>query len=195
MSIKMQPHGHDLASCEFRIIAEISRNDRITCYVPNRGGIYCANSSSDYFLGSPAYAITEEKEKDIQILVKIMGTSSIAENMADMMVTTCIAQERQIHPNMPKKVEYAISNVIRQAVIENASELDSMVVPLYDKYYTHSEIKELIKFFSSPVGKKHTSTMKPMMQDIIPIAQEWGKKVGTIAAKRAEQELKRYGYK
>lgn len=96
---------------------------------------------------------------------------------------------------MPKKIEYAISNVIHQVVLEHASELDRMTLPLYDKYYTHEDIKELIKFFSSPIGKKYSSVLKPMMQDMMPIAQEWGKKIGVISAMRVELELKRYGYK
>ncbi|MDA8338856.1 MAG: DUF2059 domain-containing protein [Nitrospiraceae bacterium] len=144
---------------------------------------------------SLSYAITESKERDIQKLLKIMGTSSIVQEMSDVLVATVITQEKQSYPNMPKKIEHAISNIIHQVVLEHASELDRMIVPLYDKYYTHEEIKELIKFFNSQIGKKYSSVLKPMMQDMFPIAQEWGKKIGAIAAQRVEQELKRYGYK
>lgn len=146
-------------------------------------------------LPAPVYAVTEAKERDIQKLLKIMGTSSLAQEMADMMVTTVIAQEKQRYPSMPKKIEHSISNIIHQVVLEHSSELDRMTLPLYDKYYTHEEIKELIKFFSSPIGRKYSSVLKPMMQDMIPISQEWGQKVGAITAQRVEQELKKYGYK
>lgn len=144
---------------------------------------------------SSAYAITEAKERDIQKLLKIMGTQSLVREMSDMLVTTVIAQEKQRYPNMPKKIEHVISNVIHQVVLEHSSELDRMILPLYDKYYTHEEIKELIKFFSSPIGRKYSSVLKPMMQDMIPISQEWGQKIGAITAQRVEQELKKYGYK
>jgi hypothetical protein len=140
----------------------------------------------------PAHAITEAKEKDIQTLLKIMGVSSI---MADMLVTTVINQEKKRYPDLPKNVEYALSKAIHDVVIDHAPELNKMAAPLYDKYYTHNEIKQLIKFFSSPIGRKYLTVAGPMMQDMIPIAQAWGEKIGPIVAKRAEQELKKYGYK
>ncbi|MCC7004988.1 DUF2059 domain-containing protein [Candidatus Nomurabacteria bacterium] len=65
----------------------------------------------------------------------------------------------------------------------------------YDKYYTHKEIKELIVFFNSAVGKKYSSVLMPMTQEILPIAQKWVQKVGLLAAKRLEQELAKFGYK
>lgn len=143
---------------------------------------------------SPAYAITKAKEKDIQALLKIKGTQSFTQRMADMMVANIIAQEKQRYPNMPKKIEYAISNAVQQVMLEHAPELEKMIVPLYDKHYTHSEIKELIKFFSTPIGKKYSIVAELLMQDMMPIAQKWGEKIAPIMVRRVEQELKRYGY-
>lgn len=79
--------------------------------------------------------------------------------------------------------------------MEHAPELDSMTLPLYDKYYTHEDIKNLIKFFRSPVGKKYTAVSGAMMKDMIPIAQAWGQKNGAIMAEKAKNELEKYGYK
>ena len=142
-----------------------------------------------------AYAITPEKQKDIKELLVLMGNSSIAEEMANSMVSIAIAQEKKRYPNLPKNVEYAVSKAIYDVVIENSSELDALMIPLYDKYYTNKEIKDLIVFFKTPAGRKYASVLTPMMQEIIPIAQTWGNKVGPIAAKRAEKELAKHGYK
>ena len=148
-----------------------------------------------FSLISPSFATTESKEKDIIILLEAMGISSMAEQMADAMVTMAITQEKKRNPNLPKNVEHALSQAIYDVVIENAHELDVMLIPLYDKYYTHKEINELIIFFNSTVGKKYSSVLMPMTQEMLPIAQKWGQKVGPLAAKRAEQELAKFGYK
>ena len=96
---------------------------------------------------------------------------------------------------MPKNVERAISSIIRNITLNQAPELFKMTSPLYDKYYTHSEIKELIKFFSSPIGQKYNAVLQPMMNDMIPVAQKWGEKLGPIAAKEVVKELRKLGYK
>lgn len=146
-------------------------------------------------LSFSGFAMTTEKEKDLQKLMELLDVSSMPEQMADIMITNIIAQEKKRMPNMPKNVESAISNVIRNVTLKHGPELFKMVSPLYDKYYTHSEIKELIKFFSSPIGRKYNAVLQPMMNDIIPVAQQWGKKIGPIAAQEVVKELKKMGYK
>lgn len=146
-------------------------------------------------LAAPAQAITEEKEKDIKILLGLMGISSMGEQMADMLVTGNVSQEKKRYPGMPKKVEFALSKAMRDVVLERIHEMDRLTVPTYDKYYTHAEITQLIAFFSSPVGRKYSAVLGPMTQELLPIAQDWAKRIAPIMAKRAEQELRRYGYK
>jgi hypothetical protein len=136
-----------------------------------------ANAVLVFFLcvvTASAYAITPGKEKDINTLQALMGNSSMAEEMANTMVSISISQEKKRYPNMSKKVEHTLSQAIYDVVTAHAYELDEMMIPLYDKYYTHQEIKDLIVFFNTPTGKKYASVLTPMMQDIVPIAQEWG---------------------
>jgi hypothetical protein len=143
----------------------------------------------------PASAITEAKEKDLKALFEVMGINSFAKDMADTMVTSAITQEKQRYPNLPKDAEHALSKAIYEAVISHSSELDTMILPLYDKYYTHDDIKQLYVFFTSPVGQKYSAVVKPMAQDMMQVGQAWGKKIGPIAAKAAERELVKHGYK
>lgn len=147
------------------------------------------------FLSFSSNAVTPEKDQDLRQLMELLDVSAMPEQMAEMMITGVIAQERKRIPNMPKNVEQVISTTIRSVVLKEAPELFEMVEPLYDKYYTHSEIKELIKFFSSPIGRKYNAVVQPMMQDIIPIAQKWGAKIGPIAAREVERKLNKLGYK
>lgn len=146
------------------------------------------------FMSTSSYAITQEKERDIQRLMKLLDVSAMPEQMAEMLVINVIAQERKKYPNMSAKVEHSISSIIRNIVLKQAPELFKMVAPLYDKYYTHSEIRQLIEFFDSPIGRKYSAVLQPMMQDMIPVAQKWGDKFGPVAAMEVEKELKKLGY-
>lgn len=139
-------------------------------------------------------AMTPEKREDLRVLLGLLDVSLMPEQMADMMVTQSIIQERKRSPNMSKEVEGIISSVIRNVVLEKAPELFLMVEPLYGKYYTHAEIRDLIQFFDSPTGRKYNAVLQPMMNDMMPIAQKWGQELGPVAAKKVVKELKKRGY-
>lgn len=87
-----------------------------------------------------ALAVTESKEKDIGTLMELLGVSSMAQEMADMMVTIVITKEKERNPRLPKKAEYIISQAVHDVLLQHANELFKMTAPLYDKYYTHSEV-------------------------------------------------------
>lgn len=143
---------------------------------------------------APCFSATTEKERDIQHLMTLLDIASMPEQMADIAITNALVIERKRFPDMPKEVEDTISRVIKNQVLKYGPELFQSLTPLYDKYYTHSEIKELIKFFGSPVGRKYSAVYMPMMNDSIPVAQAWGNKFGPRTAKEVGKELKRLGY-
>lgn len=45
-------------------------------------------------------------------------------------------------------------------------ELLEMNVPVFDRYFTHAEIKELLKFFSSPLGIKWNYSLPGMANEL-----------------------------
>jgi hypothetical protein len=50
--------------------------------------------------------------------------------------------------------------------------LEEIYYPLYDKYYTESELKDLIVFYSSPTGKKVIENMTPFFVEAMKSSQE-----------------------
>jgi hypothetical protein len=70
------------------------------------------------------------------------------------------------------------------------SSLIELEIPLFDKYYTQSEIEQLITFYKSPIGQKFAKVQAPMTVESTKIGAEWGKTVG----KKIIAELKKEGY-
>lgn len=146
---------------------------------------------------SSSLAITEAKEKDIRILFKAMGLNSIISDAADASVVFVIGQEKQANPNLSKKAEYEISQAVHDITMADMADLEVLSVPIYDKYYTHEEIKQLTVFFDSPVGRKYSAVSSLMMQDLLLLGQQNSKKkkTGVKQARAVEEILKKYGYK
>lgn len=57
-------------------------------------------------------------------------------------------------------------------------EMLDLIIPLYTKYYTDEELKQLLAFYKTPVGKKVIETLPLLTQESVAIGQEWGKRIG-----------------
>jgi uncharacterized protein len=62
-----------------------------------------------------------------------------------------------------------------------SKDFDALLPSLYDKMakvymeiYTHEEVKQILKFYDSPVGKKMTAKSSELTQKNMDVAQEWG---------------------
>ncbi|MCT4615543.1 MAG: DUF2059 domain-containing protein [Marinifilaceae bacterium] len=59
-----------------------------------------------------------------------------------------------------------------------ASSIDQlivMLVPVYKKYLTESDLDELIKFYNSDIGKKFSKINPIITSESIMVGKEWGK--------------------
>jgi hypothetical protein len=72
----------------------------------------------------------------------------------------------------------------------NIDDLLFACIPAYDKYYTQSEIRQLIAFYESPIGRKMVEVAPLLAQETMIIGQKWGEKLGQDIV----NELIREGY-
>ena len=56
-------------------------------------------------------------------------------------------------------------------------------VPIYQKYFTHEEIKEMLKFYKSPLGKKIAENAQNLASDGMKIGEDWGMEIQSIMMK------------
>lgn len=66
-------------------------------------------------------------------------------------------------------------------------DLAEMLIPVYQKYMTLDDLKELIKFYESPVGKKFAKNTPMITQESMQIGQQWGMKIGENFARKMEE--------
>lgn len=68
--------------------------------------------------------------------------------------------------------------------------LINMTVPIYEKYYSDAEIKQLIDFYRSDIGKKVVLVTPMIMQESMQLGQTWGKDI----AEKLQSRLREKGY-
>jgi len=64
------------------------------------------------------------------------------------------------------------------------TDLVKMLVPVYKKHLTESDIDGLIKFYRSPIGQKFAKKTPLITQESMQVGQQWGMAIGqNFAAK------------
>jgi uncharacterized protein len=72
----------------------------------------------------------------------------------------------------------------------NTEPLDDTVVLLYDKYFTQDEIREFIRFYETPAGRKLAATAPAIVQDSM---QQFAGR-GPALVQKAMERLRTSGY-
>ncbi len=85
-----------------------------------------------------------------------------------------------------------LSLVKRQVSAEGG--LMDRVVPLYDKHYTQNEIRKLIQFYETPLGKKVSALRPQIAKEGMVVAEEWVNFLEPLLVSALSKKLKEAGY-
>lgn len=121
-----------------------------------------------------------EKINNIRKLLDITGSRSLSRKI----ITQLINSFKSEYPQVPAKFWDAFVDEIKP------EEMIDEYIPIYSKYFTNEEIKEIIAFYETPLGKKTLSVIPQISQESAAI----GLKYGRQAAERALEKLKAEGY-
>ncbi len=121
------------------------------------------------------------KSADIRTLL----TLTQAGEMAVQMMQEMLNSYRQGLPQVPDEFWVGFAKKIK------TEDLVEMLVPIYDRHLTHSEVVALIGFFEGPVGKKLLSVQPSIMRESMQVGQQWGEKIGN----EVTAELQKKGYR
>lgn len=86
--------------------------------------------------------------------------------------------------------EQIMQNIPLTKRADFSKEFDASLPALYDKLvkvymeaYTHDEVKEMLKFYESPIGKKISSSAAEVYKKSTEAGQEWGTDLQSVMMK------------
>ncbi len=122
--------------------------------------------------------IDAAKAADIRTLLELAGTRELIQESFGGSLT----QIRPLVKNSLPAGDYREKLLdLFFAKFESKVDLNeflNMAVPVYDKYFTHDELKQLIQFYQTPTGKKAISTLPKLTAELREIGQKWGEQIG-----------------
>ena len=112
-------------------------------------------------ISSPVFAqLTPQHEKDIRRLMELTEVGKTVEAGSRLLLS------EQINPEGPIELYNAIKARFKSELFIEA------IVLVHAKYWSHSDTRALIAFYSTPLGKKMTSIQPKMIEDFIEAGLE-----------------------
>ena len=119
-------------------------------------------------LSAQVRAQSAAKHDDITQLLTLTGARAIGLRTA----TQVLEMYKTTHTDIPAEVW---QEIVRDAEARVEGFVTERLVPIYDKHLSHEDIKGLIGFYESPLGKKLLQVMPVMSHESMLAGQAWGR--------------------
>jgi hypothetical protein len=142
--------------------------------------------------------LTQEKKDATKELISLTGAAQMGELFGKAFVQQMTNILKKTNPKIDPRafeiLEKEVMGLIHEEMVEKES-LQELIYPIYHKYLTLEEIKELVRFYKTPLGKKAISVMPKMTQEAMQAGQAWGQSLGPVIQQRVRTRFEKEGIK
>jgi hypothetical protein len=136
---------------------------------------------------SPA-AIATAKE-----IVKIRGGDALFGSFIPGDIEQAKAKFEKQNPALGKDLNI-VAGKLRTELGPRIHEVNDEVAKAYASHFTESELKEMLAFYNSPVGRKMTTEEPKALAQGMNFAQEWAQKFSDVVLSKYRSEMKKLGH-
>lgn len=151
-------------------------------------------------MGSTAQAQSTQAQKPsaqemavAKELTLLIGADDLAKPLMAGVVEQAKVVFLQQNPALSKDLNEA-AETVRTELETRISEFTDEVARLYALHFTEAELKEILAFYKSPVGKKMQAQQPLIVNASGQFAQEWASDLSDIALNRIRDELRKKGH-
>lgn len=136
----------------------------------------------------------EALRKEIEHLLEVSGSSQLAVQVASTISGQILDQLRSNASIPPRAIDVA-KEVLDEEFKRSFDAPDGLmagIVRVYAKHFTSEDVKGLVAFYNTELGKKLVATMPALMQESMEAAQQWSTRetprIGRVLNERLKKE-------
>jgi len=115
-------------------------------------------------LGTSSVTASQASAKQVQELMGLFGTDRMFLQM-----------NAQMAAMMGKQLPCVPASYWNGFIDEQATrELNEKLVPIYQRHFTEQDVRGLLKFYHSPLGKKLLLEQPSIMAEVMQMGRQWG---------------------
>jgi uncharacterized protein len=127
---------------------------------------------------APGAKIDPAKEADIRRLLDLVGTKAMVTQTVESMSASMKPVLKNSLPAgdyRDKLVDLFFAKFLAKMDVQHLLDL---AVPIYDRNFSHEEIRNLIAFYQTPLGQKTVSTLPKLTAELQKEGGKWGEELG-----------------
>lgn len=148
------------------------------------------------FLATPVLAQQKPSPAAIALageVIKAKGGDRIFSAIVPGVIEQNKNQILQQNPMLQSPLNEVAANM-RKEFTPKASELLNEAATAYASHFTEAELKEVLAFYQSPVGRKTIAEEPKVLEQSMASAQEWALSFSDLVQKQFRSEMKKKGH-
>lgn len=138
-------------------------------------------------------ALSAQKRADIERLLEVTDAIAVSQQMAGFVSANMAKTLRQLRPDIPKEIIDMLPAEVDAVFADNLDSFKELMIPLYHRHFTGEEIKDMIRFYDTDLGKKMVRVMPALARDSMEVGQRWGQSLGPKIDARIRAKLRKEG--
>jgi len=126
-----------------------------------------------------AYAQEPTSAHAKAVLIRRFLELTRASDLALLAMESAIPGQRSANPQLPREFWDQLSLRARQ----QASHLVDLLVPVYDAQFTVGQLKQLVAFYESPLGRHLIEVQPVIATQSVEAGRQWGAQIGAEVAR------------
>ena len=158
------------------------------------GAVIAASLCISMLQAHGAVAMTAEKHANIEALLEDTGVLANMNRMIDLLVPQVMGSLKKSNQKIPDTIWNEFTTIFVEEMKRSLPELEEPIIAIYDINFSDDEIKQLVNFYHTPVGRKIVVQQPQLMQQSVTMGQTWGQQAAARAVERIRATAKQKGY-
>ena len=144
-----------------------------------------------------AQALDDAFRTDIYKLLEITRAAEMGTQAANVISAQFLDGMKQAQPDIPDRALTIVKQVFEAEFAKAFTGPDGIthqLVPLYAKHFTHDDIRGLLAFYGTDLGKKAIRVMPTVFNEAAAVGQEWAEKQMPRVLATVESRLRAEGF-
>lgn len=137
----------------------------------------------------------DDKDAEIRKFIEITDMVDMTDEVVTLVVNQIVTTLQSSNQEVPEFYFTIIREEVPKVINENVESYIEAVIPIIKNNFTKDEIKGLVEFYQSPLGKKLLEKQPVFTAEIVQEAMAWSKDLEPIlierVSKRIEEEEKK----
>ncbi len=135
--------------------------------------------------------IDPELRADIERLMDVTKAADTTRQMGEIMAQLIVQKTGVDTPEAIARCRVIAAETIEELFADD--ELMNDYIPIYAKYFTHDDVRGMIAFYETPVGKKTIEVTPSLIQESMQVGQRWVQQVMPGVEEKVTARLKAEG--